>query len=114
MPGEFNFFQAAVAIELDRKMNLVATGRIVSMHFDRGFRQFAVISRTSGMVEDHFLIKFVELAEFRVHLKKAMAFCRMSIIRLSRWVASWTGVGWTFAGRDVSRLNHSVAPGGMN
>ena len=69
MTVEFDFLQTAVAVELDREMNLVAARRIISVHLDRSIWQFAKISRTTGMIEDHFLIKFFEIAKFRIHLK---------------------------------------------
>ncbi len=64
MTGELDLFQSAIAIKLDREMNLVTARRIIAMDFYRRVCQLAEVSRPAGMIQDHFLIKFLELSEF--------------------------------------------------
>jgi hypothetical protein len=55
-------------------MNFVAARRIIAVDADCSVRQLAEIPRPPRVIEDHFLVKFFEIAKFLVHLKKRTAF----------------------------------------
>jgi len=72
--GKLDFPQPAVAVEFHGEMNFVAARRIIAMDAHGSVRQLAEIPRPPRVIEDHFLVKFFKIAEFRVHLKKRTAF----------------------------------------
>ena len=74
MTGELDFLQSPIAVEFHGEMNFVAAGRIIAVHANRRIGKLAEIPWASRVIEDHFLIKFFEIAKFRVHLKKRTAF----------------------------------------
>lgn len=70
LPGELQFYHFPHGIKVGVKMDFVATRGVVGIDMDGGFGKFAKVAGTFGMLQEHGLIKFVEIVGHDCNVRK--------------------------------------------
>ena len=88
MATELYLLQATVRTEFHSEVNLIAAGRIITVNTHRGVGELPKISRSSRMIENHFLI---ELFEFRAHGLLRWAVLAAAVAAILVAFSGWSG-----------------------